>query len=248
MLTIDIGNTHVKWAVWKDRHIIQSGIFDYSKQEPESAFIAWVDLQAEKRVVVACVAGENVEKALKRWMLTHWSVEPEFLRTTKQFDGVTNAYSDPSGHGVDRWAALLGARSLYTDPVCIIDAGTAITVDLMDEEGNHLGGRILPGLRMMSDALLEGADGIRQTEGAVVAFAKNTADAVSSGTLHMLQAGLVEICATARQHLGSDMRIIITGGMSDQIMSFPGLPVMLHEPDLVLTGLRVAAETRPAGI
>ena len=248
MLTIDIGNTHLKWALWDDESITRKGCSAYSKQEPENAFDSWNDIQPEKNVIVACVAGAAVEDALRRWMQLNWSVKPGFLRTTVKLNGVTNAYNDPSQHGVDRWAALLGAHSLYDDPVCIIDAGTAITVDLLDAEGRHQGGRILPGLQMMRDALLKGTAGIHHADGKLTAFANNTADAVSSGTLHMLQAALIEICASAGQCLGNNMKIIITGGMSEQIMSLPGMPEMLHEPELVLTGLHVAAQSRDAGI
>jgi len=247
MLTIDIGNTCIKWAVWRSAGISQAGSVEYSKQAPAVAFETWNDSLPEKRVLVACVAGEAVEKALIGWMQARWSVKPVFLRSSAKLNGVSNAYVDPSQYGADRWAALLGAHSLYRDPVCIIDAGTAITVDLMDAEGGHQGGRILPGLRMMREALLNGADGIHQADGTFTAFANNTADAVSSGTLHMLQAALIEICASARQCLGSNMKIIITGGMSERLMSLPGLPEMLHEPDLVLNGLHAVAETVLAG-
>ncbi len=247
MLTIDIGNTHIKWAVWQDDRIMQAGSSACSKQQPEQAFAVWKDMPPEKRVIVVCVAGEAVENALKEWMRTHWSIQLELLRSKAEQNGVSNAYADPEQYGADRWAALLGAHSRYEDPVCIIDAGTAITVDLLDADGRHHGGRILPGLRMMRDALQQGTAGVRRTDGNPVLFANNTADAVSSGTLHMLQAALLEIGESARQCLGSRMKIIITGGMSAQIMTLPELPEMLHEPDLVLIGLHAAAESRPAG-
>ena len=247
MLTIDIGNTHIKWAVWADDRITQTGSCGYSKQDPETAFSVWDDLRPEKRVIAACVAGQGVEHALKEWMQTHWSVQVDMLRSTVEQNGVTNAYADPAQYGVDRWAALLGAHSRYADPVCIIDAGTAITVDLLDAAGKHRGGRILPGLGMMREALLRGADGIHQTDGSPALFANNTADAVSSGTLHMLRAALHEISESAGQCLGSGMKIIITGGMSAQIMSLTEIPEMLHEPDLVMIGLHAAAENRRQG-
>ncbi len=247
MLTIDIGNTSIKWAVWNEAHIVQTGSREYSKQRPDAVFAMWNDMQPEKRVMVSCVAGRPVEQALRDWMRLHWSIVPEFLRSTAKRGDVINAYTDPSQYGVDRWAALLGAHMHYDDPVCIIDAGTAITVDLLDAAGVHHGGRILPGLQMMRDALLKGTAGIHQADGEPSAFANNTADAVSSGTLHMLQAALIEICSSAGQYLGNNMKIIITGGMSEQIMSLPGMPGMLHEPDLVMKGLYAAAEIPLAG-
>jgi type III pantothenate kinase len=247
MLTVDIGNSRIKWALWEDRRIIGTGACEYTGDKVVNAFTVFDGLSPQSSVMVACVAGEAVEHVLRDWMQQHWSVSPVFLRTTAELGGVRNAYSNPSQHGVDRWAALVGARHIYRVPVCIIDAGTAITVDLMDAKGRHRGGRILPGLQMMRDALLEGTGGIDQTDGEATVFADNTADAVSSGTLHMLQAALVEICSSAAQLLGNNMKIIITGGMSEQIMSLHGLPELVHEPDLVMLGLRVAAETTMAG-
>ena len=242
MLTIDIGNSNIKWAVWEEQRIIQAGSSAYSKQQANNTFSCLDDLQVDEQVIVACVAGEAVEDALTSWMQRNWSVTPMFLRTMSTLGDVTNAYDVPSQHGVDRWAALLGAHVLYRQPVCIIDAGTAVTVDLMDAEGRHMGGLILPGLEMMRGALLQGTTGIQQTEGDITTFANNTADAVSSGTLHMLRAAILDICSSAAQVLGNEMKIIITGGMSEQILSLPGMPQMQHEPELVLHGLRVAAE------
>ena len=245
MLTIDVGNTHIKWALWRDDRIDGSGSFSYSKQNPAEAFEALETLDPQGRIIVACVGGLGVERALESWAQGRWSVRPEFLRSTARLAGVTSAYADPAQLGVDRWAAMLGARSRYRGPLCIIDAGTAVTVDLLDAGGRHQGGRILPGLRMMRDALIRGAAGIGEADGTAVAFADNTADAVSSGTLHMLQAALLEICKSARRRLGDDMKIIITGGLSAQILSLPGMPVMQHEPDLVLAGLYAAAQDWP---
>jgi type III pantothenate kinase len=246
MLTIDIGNSRIKWALWEHGRITRKGSFGFSRENAAQAFNALNELPPQQHVMVACVAGGAVEQALQEWMQLRWSVSPEFLHTTAEMGGITNAYANPSQHGVDRWAALLGAHAEYEGPLCIIDAGTAITVDLIDAEGRHLGGRILPGLQMMRDALLAGAEGIQHTEGAVRDFANNTAEAVSSGTLHMLQAALAEICSSAGRRLGNSMRIIITGGMSEQIMSLAGLPELMYEPDLVMKGLRVAAESRGA--
>ena len=241
MLTVDIGNTNIKWAVWSGDRITRVERVAYSRHAPENAFAGWEQIAPEKRVIVACVAGDSVERELGEWMQIHWSVDPEFVRSRATLNGVTNAYPDPAQYGVDRWAALLAAHSLYDYPVCIIDAGTAITVDLLDAAGRHHGGRILPGLQMMREALLHGTVGISQASGDPAAFADNTADAVSSGTLHMLQAAVREIGESARQRLGNDMKIIITGGMSEQIMSLTGLPEMVHEPDLVLKGLHTIA-------
>jgi len=163
------------------------------------------------------------------------------MRTTASCCGVVNAYADPSQYGVDRWAALIGSRSLVHDPVCIIDCGTAVTVDLMDAAGRHLGGRIMPGLEMMQQALLQRTAGIHRIAGKVEDFACNTADAVSSGTLHMLHAGLIEAITAARRRLGDSMKTLITGGAAQLLVSLEGMPLMRFEPHLVLKGIHTMA-------
>ena len=241
MLTVDVGNSRIKWALWQDDALSATGAADYLKDSPQSVFDSWLELAPQQNVHVACVAGNTMEQALTQWMQQHWNTTPVYLRTAAQQAGVSNAYPDPAQHGVDRWAALLGAHALYQSPVCIIDSGTAVTIDLMDTQGKHYGGRIMPGLAMMRRALLEQTQGIADTEGATPDFANNTADAVSSGTLHMLRAALIDVCNAARALLGSDMKIIITGGMAEQMLNLPDMPDMVHEPNLVLTGLRIAA-------
>lgn len=243
MLTIDIGNSGIKWGIWQEDQLVlaEDGVYD-------KALISTVldDIFSgapnQDKVWVSCVAGADVEQALTEWLQQEWSVEPFFLRTSAELGGVQNMYPEPSEHGVDRWAALLGAKKLYDDPVCIIDVGTAVTVDLMDENGVHRGGRIMPGLDMMRQSLLQNTAGVKEINGDCPGFAITTADAVTSGTLHMLQAGLIEVCASAKERLGDTMRIIITGGMAEKMLPLLELPDIHHEPHLVLHGLFFASQ------
>ncbi len=243
MLTIDIGNSGIKWGIWQEDQLVlaEDGVY-----EKTSIRVALDDIFSgapnQDKVWVSCVAGAVVEQALIEWLQQEWSVEPFFLRTSAELGGVQNMYPDPAEHGADRWAALLGAKKLYDDPVCIIDVGTAVTVDLMDENGLHRGGRIMPGLDMMRESLLKNAAGVKEINGDCPGFAITTADAVTSGTLHMLQAGLVEVCVSAKERLGDTMRIIITGGMAEKMLPLLKLPDMRHEPHLVLHGLFFASQ------
>ena len=132
-----------------------------------------------------------------------------------------------------------GSRYADMHPGIIDPAGR---LELMDEDGIHRGGRIMPGLDMMRTSLLEHTEEINDIDGECPGFAINTADAVSSGTLHMLLAGLVEVCESARQRLGDDMEIIITGGMAETMLPLLDQPEIHHEPHLVLHGLFYASE------
>ncbi|MDT8452909.1 MAG: type III pantothenate kinase [Gammaproteobacteria bacterium] len=244
MLTIDIGNSGVKWGIWQDGQLILAEDSPYQIGSLHATFDKiYSGAPYQDTVWVSCVAGPDVEQTLTDWIRKEWSIEPIFLRTTSELGGVYNMYPRPEEHGVDRWAALLGAKKLYDAPVCIIDAGTAITVDLMDADGVHRGGRIMPGLKMMRNSLLQNAAGVNNAEGDCPGFAINTADAVTSGIMHMLQAGLLEVCASARERLGDKMRVILTGGNAEEMLALLAQVEGVHvEPHLVLYGLYNASQ------
>lgn len=243
MLTIDIGNSRIKWGIWQEDQLVLAEDGVYEKTSIQAALDdIFSGAPKQDEVWVSCVAGVDLEQALTEWLQQEWSIEPFFLRTRAELGGVQNMYPEPSEHGVDRWAALLGAKKLYDDPVCIIDVGTAVTVDLMDESGIHRGGRIMPGLDMMRKSLLQNTEGVKEIDGDCPGFAITTADAVTSGTLHMLQAGLIEVCTSAKERLGDTMKIIITGGMAEKMLPLLELPDMRHEPHLVLHGLFFASQ------
>lgn len=244
MLTIDIGNSGVKWGIWQGGQLILAEDSPYQVGSLHATFDKiYSGAPYQDTVWVSCVAGADVEQTLTDWIRKEWSIEPIFLRTTTELGGVYNMYPRPQDHGVDRWAALLGAKKLYDAPVCIIDAGTAITVDLMDADGVHRGGRIMPGLKMMRDSLLQNAAGVNNAEGDCPGFAINTADAVTSGIMHMLQAGLLEVCASARERLGDKMKVILTGGNAEKMLALLAQVEGVHvEPHLVLYGLYNASQ------
>ena len=75
---------------------------------------------------------------------------------------VRNGYEDIAQLGVDRWAAIVGAYTHFGSAVCIVDAGTAVTVDLVRDGGRHLGGLIVPGLQLMRSSLEQDTEDIER--------------------------------------------------------------------------------------
>ena len=160
--------------------------------------------------------------------------------------GVSNAYTSPERLGADRWATLVAAHHLYPGPSCVVDCGTAVTIDAVAGTGEHLGGLILPGLTMMRQALVENTQGIgRVATGDVSLLARNTDDGVTAGTLYALVAALDRIVADVAAELDGEVALLLTGGDAGML-----LPLLQdswqHEPDLVLQGLAViAGEEQP---
>jgi len=257
-LLLDIGNSRIKWGFLREGVIRGTGGAAHGECPPEDLIAVWGERPA--RLVASNVRGEEFAATLTACTLNAWNLRPEFITPSRQDFGVTNTYRDAEKLGADRWAALIAAHHLHPGAVCIVDCGTAITIDTLSAEGKHLGGLILPGLTTMRKALssqtatlpMAVASGIlppatlvhpytslEQQASALTPLAQDTRQGIMQGTLYAAVAAIER----ARADLSSRFAIqswLITGGDAGQIM--PLLSVTFkHEPDLVLQGLAIIA-------
>jgi len=242
-LLVDLGNTRLKW-VMSGVGTWQPAALELRSAAPEEALTeAWGDLPAPRAVVAVSVAAAAATEALERWVHARWGIETHWVRAQAEQLGVVNRYREPSALGADRWVALIGARAEFPDSACcVVDCGTAVTVDALTAQGEFLGGVILPGLTLSRSALLQGTAGIRVHEGSEVScLARTTADAVAAGTLYALTGGIERICAEFEQELGQSMKLVVTGGDADRIAARLTRPVR-RVPDLILRGLERIAD------
>lgn len=236
-LTVDIGNSRLKWASgeppgWSVQSAATTG------HDPGDLFaILWSNLPAPTRLLVSCVARTEWSETLRHWAREHWSREAEFVQSSAAACGVRNGYRDPSQLGVDRWAALIAARRIVSGPAIVIDAGTAVTIDALNADGEFLGGVILAGLELQRASLQRGTAGIGAIgESPAGCLARDTDAAVSAGIRYGLAGGIERILGEQTRALGTMPAILITGGDSERLM--PLLPAgVRHVPDLVLLGV-----------
>lgn len=241
-LLIDLGNSRLKWAqhapgLWR------TGAAALDDEMPSLLDRLWRDLDTPRKVVVCSVANPIRRQTLEQWVQTHWSVTPQIVRAQAEQLGVKNLYRQPAQLGVDRWVALIGARGLTTSAACVVDCGTAVTVDALSAEGEFLGGAVFPGLHMLRDSLVQGTAGIPVTEGdATDCLARSTADGVAAGTLFGLAGAVERLTDEYRQTLSESMKVFLTGGDAPELaarLRTANTPV----PDLVLKGLARIADT-----
>jgi type III pantothenate kinase len=249
ILLLDAGNSRLKWAMLRNGHFEHGGSLEHTAEAiKEFASAAWGHFDAPEAVLVANVAGEPLRRALNSWIKRRWKLTPEYVvPCTEQF-GIRNAYSEPARLGVDRWLALLAARELFDGALCVIDCGTALTVDVLAHDNRHLGGLIIPGMQLMRDALTARAEGIRgqidqASHAQVTLLGTDTGSAVAGGTLYAEVAFIDRILADLRAEVGPRLRCIITGGDALRLQSL--LASNAHyEADLVLFGLARVARAR----
>ena len=155
--------------------------------------------------------------------------------------GLRIAYADPAALGVDRFLALLGARARGAGPWLVAGVGTALTLDLVDAEGLHRGGRIAPSPALMRASLHARAAQLPETGGGFHSFADNTADALRSGCDGAALALIERARDDARALLGTAPQLLMHGGGASALAQPPD--GALAAPALVLEGMAVWATT-----
>lgn len=242
ILLLDAGNSRLKWAMLQNGEFKQGGSFAYvARTISEQASAEWSELERPEAVMVANVAGEPFRRALNSWTKRRWKLIPQYMRATAEAFGVRNAYREPERLGIDRWLALLGARELFDGALCVVDCGTALTIDVLAQDGRHQGGLIIPGMCLMQAALTGCAEAIRQqiaeaSHEQVALLGTDTGSAVAGGTLYAEVAVIDRVLQDLRSELGEPLRCVLTGGDAGRLAPLLAVRCDL-EPDIVLRGL-----------
>jgi type III pantothenate kinase len=200
-------------------------------------------------VFASNVKGTSFATRLSGVIGMHCHTDVHFARSEKQACGITNSYRQPRRLGVDRWVAMIGAWAEVEGASLVVDAGTAVTIDALDASGNHLGGQIIPGVRVMAASLAARTSDIPNIQrraasqgSGVDIFASTTAGAVGQGALNAV-VGAVERAARAIRDDQGEVTIILTGGDASRILKSLG-DEAVHRPHLVLQGLAQLLDKR----
>ena len=244
-LLIDIGNTRAKWAVLRDGQLGPQQavpLVGWSKSHWLS-LLRSVDGPVDS-VVAATVAGQDSMQSLRE-AAAEAGADLQFVESCAETAGVRNAYPEPAQLGVDRWLALIAAHSLVEGPCCVVDIGTAATIDTVNREGRHLGGFIVPGPELMSRSLMTGTSDLAERSARVVKsqgmrLADNTKDAIELGCVLAVAALVDRVVGDLEQETGVVPKLLLTGGAAGEIEPLLVSAAVLV-PDLVLHGLAIMA-------
>ena len=215
-LLIDAGNSRLKWAVSRDHGLERTG--SMSRDEVRQGGVGPLLDQLSDTpdaIWVANVAGQSLEDALRRAAPDLVDAAWHFERTREQCLGLTNGYRQPALLGVDRWIAMIAAFARVGEAVCVVDAGTACTLDAVDSAGRHLGGVIAPGVGLMQSSLRKDTSDIdlhakRSSGDDEGLFAKSTAGGIASGSVFSLAALAERGVRELAQVCGHEPALILT--------------------------------------
>ena len=239
-LLLDIGNSRCKFAILEKNKTREHGAIAYSSNNKTSKIE--VLLQKNKvinKVIICSVLNDEFNQKLIETFSAHQINDYYFLDPVVKTFGVQLCYPDPANLGADRLAALIGANVKHKGNKCIIDCGTAITIDAIDAEGRHQGGVIIPGITAMHAALSSNTD-IPQNNrgGSYNVLSNSTQDAIYTGCISAVVGGIEYAVDKMQEHRNMFDKIIITGGDAEMLIPMIALKVE-HEPRLVLNGLSI---------
>lgn len=250
ILLVDVGNSRIKWSIFDRDQIGDQKSFAWKKKSIEKILDTnWDDFDQINAVYVSNVAGNKVEKIISNWCEKNWNITSTFAKVSEHDSGVTNSYSKPKKLGVDRWLAMIAAWNLVKEKVCVIDCGSAVTIDVINSQGQHQGGMISPGLALSARALNDHTHALSiDQKDDFPMLANNTSDAINSGCYHQFIGGIEYTIKKNQQQFGMDMKYIITGGDAELVCaSLKELEPKINlrqESDLILQGLLLSLKSK----
>lgn len=240
-LLLDIGNSSVNWAMEEGGQFKIDGAFRYDKDNFDNSLQDnLLSLQKPTQILIANVAGNKVFGRLEAWVKQQWQLECWQPSVSERFHQLKNSYINTQEMGIDRWLAMVAAWEKHQTALCVVGCGTALTIDSIDSQGNHLGGYIVPGIELMQQALITKTECINvpTDKHASIDYAQNTQAAINNGAFFASTAMIDRAVMHLSEKLQTLPKCIIFGGMAELIS--PLLKDQFeHEPNLVLCGLLI---------
>jgi type III pantothenate kinase len=241
VLLVDIGNSRLKWALLRGERLGHQKALEHADLTARDLERALFASRGITRVIASSVASTRVSRLLAGACRRRTGLKCEFVTSSRNAAGLTTRYKDPWRLGVDRFMGVIaGYHMAHARGACVIDLGTAMTFDLVDPLGVHLGGAIIPGPELMVASVLRNTAGIaRRASGAGAnsgLFATDTRTAIGQGARYAAAASIDRAVAEAQRLLQRTPLVLLTGGAAAQIE-----PLLLCSyvsvPDLVLRGV-----------
>ncbi|MQG19058.1 MAG: type III pantothenate kinase [SAR202 cluster bacterium] len=232
LLAVDIGNTN-----------INIGLFDLTKSKDQyNPIFTWKMATAPSRMVDEygilfgdLLSSQELSVDIVKDVIVSSVVPPltnVFIEVFKKYfsvipvvvgsgikTGVKIVYDSPRDVGSDRIADAAAILKLYSKPAIVVDFGTATVFDAISEEGQYIGGSIVPGIAVSADALYHGTSQLRRVDLKIPdkVIGKNTINALQSGLI-VGHISMVEGMITRfKQELTGNPVVVATGGFAELI-------------------------------
>lgn len=250
LLVIDVGNTNIVLGIFKGEKLIYDWRIstDREKTADEYGLMLTQILDSQKierkdinDIIISSVV-PNIMDIFPEICKKYFNITPIIIGPGVK-TGMNILYDNPKEVGADRIVNGVAAFEKYGGPLIVIDLGTAITFDVINEKGEYLGGAISPGIKIAADSLFVRASKLPKVE--IVkpekVIGKNTVNSMQSGIVYGyigLIDSIVERIIKELKSTEDKVKIVATGGFSELITSESKF-IKTRDEMLTLDGLRI---------
>ena len=231
-LLIDIGNSYIKSAVYQGDTLLKRISIQKNEEEKIASIIA-------NGRIAAILISTSGKSSLEENLQINFPSIPVFHLNYTQAKDLKLAYLQPENLGKDRIAAMLGAQNVRPEKnICVVQAGTCLTIDLLLRDGKHLGGSISPGLRMRFNSMHQFTAKLPlSNENEILGpFGNSTLSCLASGVIYGMVAEIEFQFEAFKKQIDQDIELILTGGDVNNLATR-----LKHSnfvaPDLVFLGM-----------
>jgi len=246
LLTIDIGNTNLTLGLYEGNTLgAHWRLATDNNRMPDEYGLQFLgllqnagksiqDIQGISLASVVPPLTGRVVQACREYLKQEPLVVDAGIKT-----GIKVRYEDPKAVGADRICDAVAVMKLYGGPACVVDFGTATTFNAITKDGEYLGGAITAGINLAAEALYTRAAKLPRIDLQVPpsVIGRNTVHAMQSGLLFGYVSMVEGMVARFRAELGSDMKVIATGGLAEVVAKETKV-IDIIAPWLTLEGLR----------
>ncbi|RUT27743.1 type III pantothenate kinase [Paenibacillus zeisoli] len=251
ILVVDVGNTNIVLGIYKNRELLHHFRLGTNRQSTGDEYgvlihnlfqMSHIDVRDIEGVIISSVVPPLMH-VLEQMCETYLKKAPLIVGPGIK-TGLNLRYENPREVGADRIVNAVAAVELYGGgPLVVVDFGTATTFDCIDDKGNYLGGAIVPGIGIATEALYQRASKLPRIE------LEKPKKVIGRNTIHAMQAGIIfgyagqvdGIVGRIRSEMNAKPKVVATGGLAELIASETS-SIEEVNPLLTLEGLRLIYE------
>ncbi|WP_059040365.1 type III pantothenate kinase [Paenibacillus rubinfantis] len=249
-LVVDVGNTNIVLGIYRGKELLHHFRISTNRQATVDEYGVLIhNLFDMVGIRESEMEGVIISSVVPPLMHVLEELSEKYLRQKPLVvgpgikTGLNLRYENPREVGADRIVNAVAAIERYGGPLVVVDFGTATTFDCIDAAGNYLGGAIVPGIGISTEALYQRASKLPRIE------LEKPKKVIGRNTVHAMQAGIIfgyagqvdGIVERIAKEMGMKPKVIATGGLAELIASETRTIEEVHS-QLTLEGLRIIYE------